>query len=80
MDCCSFIQVKQLFEPFADVLSEALQLNGKKFSPSYLLSLDDQLLTYSFLKLCISAYVPAGADPDNDPLLSPNVASPEVKS
>ena len=41
----------------------ALNLDSVKFSPSYLLAIEDQLLAYSFLRHCVAAYIPEGADP-----------------
>ena len=35
----------------------ALNLSKKKFTPSLLLSLDDPILPYPFLKMCLSSYV-----------------------
>ena len=58
----------------------ALSLSKLRFTPSLLLSVDDQLLPYPFLKMCLDSYVGAftPGDKDNDPsiqeLLSPSVA------
>jgi hormone-sensitive lipase len=35
----------------------ALNLSKNKFTPSLLLAVDDPILPYSFLKLCLSSYV-----------------------
>lgn len=35
----------------------ALNLNKKTFTPSLLLSLDDPILPYPFLKMCINSYL-----------------------
>jgi len=43
-----------------------------------MLALDDQLVPYSLLKLCIQAYVPSDADPTLDPLISPVLLADEV--
>lgn len=59
--------------------SLALNLDPKHFTPSYLLALDEPILNYTFLKLCVVSYIPEGADPEKDPFLSPILASPEVK-
>lgn len=58
----------------------ALSLVPWKFSPSFLLSLDDQILPHMFLKLCIKAYLNEGlhCSPEKDPLLSPGLASDEI--
>ena len=49
----------------------ALNLSMRSFTPSLLTSLDDWMLRYSFLNVCIESYIPLGADPTKDPYLSP---------
>ncbi|EAR83697.2 hypothetical protein TTHERM_00827140 (macronuclear) [Tetrahymena thermophila SB210] len=58
----------------------ALSLNLKKFTPSYLISLDDQILPHMFLKMCLQAYVNKddGFDASTDPFLSPTCVSDEI--
>ena len=51
----------------------------KAFSPSLMHALEDQLIPYTLLKLCIQSYVPGNADPALDPLLSPIHLSEEVQ-
>jgi len=53
----------------------ALNLNMESASPSYLLSLEDMVLSHSMLQLCLTHYLRPGCDPKTDPLLSPLVAS-----
>ena len=48
----------------------ALNLSLNSFNPSHLISLEDLILPYSFLKICLELYVGEG-DPDTDPFLSP---------
>lgn len=57
-----------------------MNLNWQKFTPSYLLSLDDQILPHTFLKLCVKSYLGESKNvrPDLDPLVSPSIASDEV--
>ncbi len=57
----------------------ALNLNTKVFSPSLLLALDDQIVPYTFLKMCLESYLlDSNSKPDMDPFISPAVASDEV--
>jgi len=58
----------------------ALHLSTKKFSPSLLLALDDQMIPYSLLKLCMQSYIAKGFNCDIDPFLSPLMASDELLS
>jgi len=58
----------------------ALNLHIQRVFPSYLLALEDQLLPYNLLKLCLKAYVPDDLKPDIDPLLSPVAADDEILS
>lgn len=62
------------------MLIEALNVNWRAFTPSYLLALDDQILPHQFLKLCSKSYLGENEKlrPDLDPLLSPGIASKEV--
>lgn len=55
----------------------ALNLSINAFTPSLLTSMDDFILTYSFLSVCISSYIPPNADPAQDPYLSPCLISDE---
>jgi len=57
----------------------ALRLEPRAYSPSLMLALEDQLVPYSLLRLCLQAYIPNGADPTRDPLLSPIHLSNEVE-
>ncbi len=54
----------------------ALNLSLNTFNPSHLISLEDLILPYSFLKICLQLYVAEG-DPDTDPFLSPILISDE---
>jgi len=56
----------------------ALRLEAKAFSPSLMFALEDQLIPYTLLKLCISSYVPGNANPALDPLLSPTHLSEDL--
>lgn len=56
----------------------ALRLDPRVFTPSLLLALDDQLVPYSLLRLCVEAYVPSEVDPSLDPLLSPINLADEI--
>lgn len=49
----------------------AVILDRDFYSPSYLISLDDYIISHSFIKLCAESYV--RGDPKTDPLLSPLV-------
>jgi len=61
----------------------ALNLSKLDFTPSSLLSLDDPILPYPFLKMCIDSYAGSHKDsplchPSKQPLLSPYCAPEEV--
>ena len=57
----------------------ALNLNTKIFSPSLMLALDDQIVPYTFLKMCLESYLSdPRSRPELDPFISPAVASDEV--
>jgi len=56
----------------------ALNLHPPNYSPSFLLAIEDQILPYSVLKLCIKAYIPEEFKPDFDPFISPVLASNEL--
>jgi hormone-sensitive lipase len=58
----------------------ALNLYAKRFVPSYYMAIDDVILPYSLLKLCIKAYIPEEFCPMVDPFLSPVMASDEMLS
>jgi len=58
----------------------ALNLHQRRFNPSIMLAIDDLIVPYSFLKLCLEAYIPEGAFPEKDPFLSPILASEELLS
>mmetsp|Transcript_31274 Transcript_31274/g.28435 ORF Transcript_31274/g.28435 Transcript_31274/m.28435 type:complete len:153 (+) Transcript_31274:1222-1680(+) len=49
----------------------ALDLEIDRFTPSFLQAIEDQLLPYSVLKLCLKAYVPDGASTSKDCFISP---------
>ena len=55
-----------------------MNLNTKKFTPSFLYSIDDYILSYSSLKLCVKAYVPDSCDPATNYYISPVVTPDEV--
>jgi|LauGreDrversion4_2_1035121.scaffolds.fasta_scaffold503840_1 hormone-sensitive lipase len=61
----------------------ALSLSKLRFTPSILLSVDDQLLPYPFLNMCLDSYVgnykkgDKMCDPDIQEYLSPNLAGDE---
>jgi hormone-sensitive lipase len=54
-----------------------LNLSRNNFTPSYLLALDDPILPYPFLRMCLESYIGDIADPDH-PYISPINASDEV--
>jgi hormone-sensitive lipase len=56
----------------------ALNLSRLNFMPSLLLSFDDPILPYPFLKMCLESYIGEKSDPNNNPYLSPLVASDHV--
>jgi len=58
----------------------ALTVDEKQFSPSLLLSLEDYLLPYSVLRLCVEAYVPKDSLAEMNPYLSAVTASDEILS
>jgi len=58
----------------------ALSVDDKCFSPSLLLSIDDQIVPYSLLKFCADSYIPPDSKPDSNPYLSPVCASDEILS
>jgi len=58
----------------------ALNLHMKRVFPSYLQALEDKLLPYSLLKLCVKAYVPEDLRADIDPCISPVAANDELLS
>jgi len=49
------------------------------FTPSRMLSLDDVVLRYSFLSLCLDAYLKNGGDPLRNPYISPLLISDRVQ-
>lgn len=51
----------------------ALNLSINAFTPSLLVSMDDFILRYSFLNVCINYYVPPEADSAKDPYISPTL-------
>jgi len=55
-----------------------MNLSRRSFTPSILLALDDPILPYPFLKMCLESYVGEIADPNTNPYVSPGVASDEV--
>lgn len=56
----------------------ALNLSMNSFIPSILLALDDPILPYPFLKMCLESYIGERWDPDTQPLISPAVASEDI--
>jgi len=56
----------------------ALKMEVNTYSPSLLLSLHDQILPYSVLKLIPGVYIPPEGQPDKDPFLSPLKASDQL--
>jgi len=50
-------------------------MNRNEFSPSLMKSLDDQILPYSFIKMCLELYIDADFDLNNF-MLSP-IHTPE---
>lgn len=51
----------------------------EQFTPSVLLTLEDEIIPHSILKLCINSYINnENWDPKTDPFLSPIIASDEV--
>jgi len=55
----------------------ALNLSIRAFTPSLLAAMDDFILRYSFLNVCINSYIPPEADPTKDPYLSPSLIPDE---
>lgn len=58
----------------------ALSLTFSSYSPSLLNSLDDMLLPHTFLKMCLSCYVPEEIRAELDPFVSPIRFSDEILS
>lgn len=57
----------------------ALNLSVKCFSPSLLIALDDQIVPFTFLKMCLKLYLSdPKCKPEVDPFISPILASEEV--
>ena len=56
----------------------AMRVDVKAFTPSFLIALNDKILPHSVLKMIPTVYLPEGADPKKDPLISPLYASDEV--
>jgi len=54
-----------------------MNLSLKEFTPSILVSIDDYMLRFSFLMVCINSYIKEG-DPDTDPYISPAKICDEV--
>jgi hormone-sensitive lipase len=57
--------------------SLALNLSMKGFTPSMLVAIDDYMLRYNFLLVCINSYVKDG-DPEVNPFISPIKIKDEV--
>ena len=51
---------------------------GPKFFPSFLLSLDEELLSQPFLKFVMACFLRKGGDPNKNPLASPICASAKL--
>lgn len=62
---------------YFSLIDLALNLARNNFSPSLLLALDDPILPYPFLKLCLDSYTGKMGDFAN-PYVSPYFASDEV--
>jgi len=56
----------------------ALFLDEKNCSPSHYNALDDPVIHYNILKLCLGSYVTKDFDALKDPFISPLVASEEL--
>ena len=57
----------------------ALNLDPSSFTPSLLLAINDQIVPYSFLKMCLQLYMKdEECNPKKDPYLSPILLSEEV--
>ena len=61
----------------------ALNLSKMTFTPSLLLSIDDPILPYSFLNMCLESYIgdfsgAPGCNPAHQMYLSPGIATDEV--
>lgn len=54
-----------------------MNLSRVNFTPSLLLALDDPILPYPFLRMCLESYIGANGDPAH-PYISPSLANPEV--
>ena len=72
--------VGQVFVDKGNGLFEwVFNLDEKKFSPSYEISLDEQFLPYSFLRLCLNAYLGENKELAlSIPSISPLIAPAEV--
>lgn len=58
----------------------ALNLDLKQYTPSILLTLQDEIIPYTILKICINSYIQnQDWDAKSDPFLSPLNASEEVR-
>jgi len=55
----------------------ALNLDPNSFTPSLLASMDDVMLRYTFLNICLKSYIPEGKDPSKDAYLSPAFCTDE---
>lgn len=59
----------------------ALNLSTKYFSPSLLLAINDQIVPYTFLKMCAELYLSNDqCFPESDPYISPILCSNSVGS
>lgn len=58
----------------------ALNLYPDRFVPSYFVAVDDVILPYNVLKLCLKAYIPEEFKPEIDPFLSSIVAEDKLLS
>lgn len=56
----------------------ALNLHNVKYTPSYFLAIDDPILPYNCLMLCLDSYVSSSSRPETDPFLSPIAVSDEI--
>jgi len=65
---------------FMFLILSALSVSMNRFTPSYLLGIDDPLLNYPFLKMCTTCYTgnQSQCSPDTCMFLSPSVAPDRI--
>ena len=76
MELFLLIQVKNALYVLIDNI--ALNLSFTDFTPSTLLALDDPILPFPFLKMCLESYVGKNVDIAQHPYLSPLKASDDI--